>query len=122
MHIVSTRNRTDNDVNELANKSRLYKTLSQCSANGLFAEGSPVRAFTPAECLGGELEEVKVLHSELSEAGAASLVGELAEEVKKLNKFVGKANLDVWYEAVFANVRREVEQDLGNETEDMELE
>ena len=63
-----------------------------------------------------------MLHSELSEAGAASLVGELAEEVKKLNKFVGKANLDVWYEAVFANVRREVEQELGNETEDMELE
>lgn len=121
MHIVSTRNRTDDDVNELANQSRLYKTLKMCFDGGLFAEGSPVRPLTPAACLGGEVEEIKALHGELNEADEASLTGELAEEMKKLKKFVVKANLGMWYDAVLAGVKREVEQTIGEDTEEMDM-
>ena len=120
-HIVSTRNRTDEDVTELARQTSVYTTIVLCYTNGLFSRGSPFKPRSPEEALFSEQpDEIRMRFPEADAHLLEALGHDMWEENKRLKKHMTKADLQSWFVGMLAQIKEEV-GGVGGEDDDGDL-
>jgi hypothetical protein len=107
--IVSTRNRTDEDVTELARKTSVYTTIVLCYQHGLFSQGSPFKPRSPEETLFSENPgEIRICFPETDEHLLEALAHDLYEENKRLKRHITKADIQNWFTGMLAQIKEEI--------------
>ncbi|KAA8895178.1 Non-repetitive/WGA-negative nucleoporin C-terminal-domain-containing protein [Sphaerosporella brunnea] len=119
--IVSTRNRTDEDVAELARQTHVYSTILLCYKRGQFSEGSPFKPRSPEECLfSEEPKDIRLRYPQADDHQLATLAQDLYEENRWLRKHIAKADLQEWFFGMLAQVQEEAQEAqeavIGDET------
>lgn len=121
-HIVSTRNRTDEDVTELARQTSVYTTIVLCYTNGLFSQGSPFKPRSPEEALFSEQpEEIRMRFPEADGHLLEALAHDIYEENRRLKRHMVKADLQSWFVGMLAQIKEEVGGGIGGEDDDGDL-
>lgn len=106
---MSTRNRTDEDVDEIARKTSVYTTTMLCYQEIQFSAASPFKPRAPEECLFSEnLEEVRLQFPNADESQIVAIAHDLSDENKRLKRHITKANLQDWHQGILAQVQKEL--------------
>jgi hypothetical protein len=113
---VSTRNRTDEDVAELARQTSVYSTILLCYDRRQFSQNSPFKPKSPEECLFSEdPNEIRLRFPNADEHQLMTIAQDLYDENRRLKKHIAKADLQNWFYGMLAQVKEEV--DGGNADE-----
>jgi len=121
--IVSTRNRTDEDIMDSARNTCLYTTISLGYRHKLFTPNSAFRPLSPEECFFSEtVEEIRAKVPQADENQMMDLAHDLLEENKRLRRS-SKAGLQNWFHGLVAQFQQETVPRAEEEAmQDIEME
>lgn len=115
--IVSTKGRSDSQVESATYDTALFTTIKLGYEKGLFNERSPFQPLDPAQTycdLENPLNELKIRFTHADESELGTLAHEYIAETKQLQKFVNYAQLGTWFLGVCDSAKRAAMEDVRN--------
>ncbi|KAI5784588.1 Non-repetitive/WGA-negative nucleoporin C-terminal-domain-containing protein [Geopyxis carbonaria] len=106
--LTATRNKTDDQVQELTRETCLYRTLRLCFAHGLFTDESPFQPMAPADCaFSADLKELLARFPTADEHTLNDIGHALIGENTKLEAQLKRGNLANWFQGILMDAREE---------------
>lgn len=105
--LTSTRNKTDDQVQELTRETCLYTTLRLCYQHGLFTEESPFQPMAPADCaFSADLKELLTRFPTADEHALNDIGHTLIGENTKIEACIKRGNLSNWFQGILTDVKQ----------------
>ncbi|KAF8475745.1 Non-repetitive/WGA-negative nucleoporin C-terminal-domain-containing protein [Kalaharituber pfeilii] len=121
--VHDTKKKSDEDVKDEVRGTALYQTILRAQQQDLFEQPNVLRIWTPSETIFSEnTDELRVRFTQSDDVELTSVMMDMAQENKILNRFIGKANLPAWFEAARALVREDIDADSGAAEDDEDVE
>ncbi|KAH0613283.1 uncharacterized protein H6S33_009663 [Morchella sextelata] len=121
--IVSTKGRSDSQVESATYDTALFTTIKLGYEKGLFNERSPFQPLDPVQTycnLDNPLDELKIRFTHADESELGTLAHEYIAETRQLQKFVNHAQLGTWFLGVCDSAKRAAMEDVRNPESSLE--